>query len=47
MFSRFGAPKELVTDNEPEISSHYFELFREPGILNIEPLVRIFVNQMD
>ena len=47
MFSRFGTPKGLVTDNEPEISSHYFISFREPGILNIEPLIRIFANQMD
>ena len=27
IFSQFGTPKELVTDNGPEFTSHYFKLF--------------------
>ena len=27
IFSQFGTPKELVTDNGPEFSSHYFKWF--------------------
>ena len=27
IFSRFGTPKELVTDNGSEFTSHYFKLF--------------------
>ena len=27
IFSQFGTPKELVTDNGPEFSSHYFKSF--------------------
>ena len=27
MFSQFGAPRELVADDGPEFSSHYFRLF--------------------
>ena len=42
--SQFGTPKELVTDNGPAIVSNRF---RKPGILNIEPVVHIFTNQMD
>ena len=27
VFSQFGIPKELITDNGPEFSSHIFHLF--------------------
>ena len=27
IFSQYGTPKELVTDNGPELTSHYFKSF--------------------
>ena len=27
LFTQFGIPKELITDNDPEFSSHKFRLF--------------------
>ena len=46
-FSQFGTAKELVTYNGPESLAIISNRFRQPGILNIEPLVPIFTNQMD
>ena len=44
IFSQFGTPKDLVANNSLAIIS---DSLRETGILNIEPLVRIFTNRMD
>lgn len=40
IFWQSGTPKELVTNNGPEFTSHYFKSFQEPGIFNIQPLVK-------
>ena len=47
IFSQFATPKELVTNSGPNSSAIISNSFREPGILNIRQLVRIFTNQMN
>ena len=45
IFSQFGTPKGLVTNNRPKPTSHYFKWFLRTW--DFELLARIFTNQRD
>ena len=45
IFSQFGTPKGLVTNNGPKPTSHYFKWFLRTW--DFELLARIFTNQRD
>ena len=47
IFSKFGTPKELATDNGTEFTSNYFKSFLITWDFECRVLVRIFTNQMD
>ena len=47
IFSKFGSPKELATDNGTEFTSNYFKSFLITWDFEYRVLVRIFTNQMD
>ena len=43
IFSQYGIPKELITDNGPDFTSHHFKKKRV-GILNTKQSVPIITN---
>ena len=44
IFLQYGIPKELITDNGPEFTSHHFKKFTRVGILNTKQPVPIITN---